>query len=198
MYTAVQTFNPPLPSNPFMVSFFRDLRQSLRMFAASPAFTLAAIAALTLGIGANTAIFSVVNAILLRAPEGTAPERLVDIYSAGPESGAFFTGFWVVERLREDGGDVLDGVAAWVPMRAAVDDDGTPRPVLYELVTGRPPFSGGSALEVLHQHLSAEPRRPSTVPDPLWTVIERCLKLDLSWDTVATRFNELVTPLVHK
>ena len=48
--------------------------------------------------------------------------------------------------------------------------------LLYELVTGRPPFSGGSALEVLHQHLSAEPRRPSTVPDPLWTVIERCLR----------------------
>jgi serine/threonine-protein kinase len=46
---------------------------------------------------------------------------------------------------------------------------------MYELVTGRPPFGGGSALEVLHQHLSAEPRRPSTVPDPLWTVIERCL-----------------------
>ncbi|MGA5440743.1 protein kinase domain-containing protein [Streptomyces griseoincarnatus] len=48
--------------------------------------------------------------------------------------------------------------------------------LLYELVTGRPPFSGASALEVLHQHLSAEPRRPSTVPDPLWTVIERCLR----------------------
>ncbi|MFF9122904.1 protein kinase [Streptomyces sp. NPDC014889] len=61
------------------------------------------------------------------------------------------------------------------PQTSAVDVYGAGI-LLYELVTGRPPFSGGSALEVLHQHLSAEPRRPSTVPDPLWTVIERCLR----------------------
>ncbi|MFI5973768.1 protein kinase [Streptomyces sp. NPDC051452] len=61
------------------------------------------------------------------------------------------------------------------PQTSAVDIYGAGI-LLYELVTGRPPFSGGTALEVLHQHLSAEPRRPSTVPDPLWTVIERCLR----------------------
>ncbi|MFD5556518.1 protein kinase [Streptomyces sp. NPDC127068] len=60
------------------------------------------------------------------------------------------------------------------PQTSAVDIYGAGI-LLYELVTGRPPFSGGSALEVLHQHLSAEPRRPSHVPEPLWTVIERCL-----------------------
>jgi serine/threonine protein kinase, bacterial len=48
--------------------------------------------------------------------------------------------------------------------------------LLYELVTGRPPFLGENALEVLHAHLNQEPRRPSTVPEPLWTVIERCLR----------------------
>ncbi|WP_172387502.1 protein kinase [Streptomyces sp. MNP-20] len=63
------------------------------------------------------------------------------------------------------------------PQTSAVDIYGAGI-LLYELVTGRPPFAGGSALEVLHQHLSAEPRRPSTVPDPLWTVIERCLSKD--------------------
>ncbi|GGV13134.1 hypothetical protein GCM10010275_62820 [Streptomyces litmocidini] len=60
------------------------------------------------------------------------------------------------------------------PQTSAVDIYGAGI-LLYELVTGRPPFAGGTALEVLHRHLSEEPRRPSTVPGPLWTVIERCL-----------------------
>lgn len=61
------------------------------------------------------------------------------------------------------------------PQTSAVDIYGAGI-LMYELLTGRPPFSGDSALEVLHQHLSAEPRRPSTVPGPLWTVVERCLR----------------------
>ncbi|MFH8558633.1 serine/threonine-protein kinase [Streptomyces celluloflavus] len=61
------------------------------------------------------------------------------------------------------------------PQTSAVDIYGAGI-LLYELVTGRPPFAGATALEVLHRHLSEEPRRPSTVPEPLWTVIERCLR----------------------
>ncbi|MFE3642847.1 protein kinase [Streptomyces sp. NPDC059169] len=61
------------------------------------------------------------------------------------------------------------------PQTSAVDIYGAGI-LLYELVTGRPPFSGGTALEVLQRHLSEEPRRPSTVPGPLWTVMERCLR----------------------
>ncbi|MFI6766970.1 protein kinase [Streptomyces sp. NPDC050355] len=60
------------------------------------------------------------------------------------------------------------------PQTSAVDVYGAGI-LLYELVTGRPPFAGSTALEVLHRHLSEEPRRPSTLPEPLWTVIERCL-----------------------
>ncbi|RDG38686.1 serine/threonine-protein kinase [Streptomyces corynorhini] len=63
------------------------------------------------------------------------------------------------------------------PQTSAVDIYGAGI-LLYELVTGRPPFAGATALEVLQRHLSEEPVRPATLPEPLWTVIERCLRKD--------------------
>jgi predicted permease len=67
-----------------MESFFKDLRHSLRMFLQSPAFTLAAVAAMTLGIGANTAIFSVVNAVLLKPVGVPDPDRVVVFINTSP------------------------------------------------------------------------------------------------------------------
>ena len=66
-------------------TFLKDFRQSLRMFAQSPAFTLAAVAALTLGIGVNTAIFSVVDAVLLRPVAFPDPDRLVMFLNTAPD-----------------------------------------------------------------------------------------------------------------
>src|SRR5512133_3150613 len=66
-------------------TFFKDLKHSLRMFAQSRAFTAAAVAALTLGIGANTAIFSVVNAILLKPVSFPDPDRLVVFMNTSPQ-----------------------------------------------------------------------------------------------------------------
>ena len=72
-----------------METFLQDFKQSLRMFAKSPAFTLAAVAALTLGIGVNTAIFSVVNAVLLRPVSIPDPDRMVMFLTTSPDgSGA--------------------------------------------------------------------------------------------------------------
>ena len=67
----------------------RDVRHAFRVFRQSPAFALAAIAALTLGIGVNTAIFSVVNAVLLEPLPFPDPDRIVFFMSTSPQgSGA--------------------------------------------------------------------------------------------------------------
>ncbi len=116
--------------------FFTDLRHSFRSFRKNPAFTALAVLSLALGIGANTAIFSAVNAILIRKTPYQAPEELVNIYreSQWTRYGALsYPDFLEVERGTEDVFFDLGG--SWFSFVQRETGDGV-ESLVGELVTG--------------------------------------------------------------
>ena len=98
----------------FVDGLTQDLRVAVRMLRAAPVVTGIAILSLALGIGANTAIFSLVNSLLLRTLPVPEPERLVLLVSTGAPASrrtAWTYGLW--EEIRQRAPQMFDGAVAW-------------------------------------------------------------------------------------
>ncbi len=122
-----------------MTAFAQDLRYAVRMLVKTPAFTVVVILTLALGIGANTAIFSLTDQVLLRLLPVKSPEQLVVLDGPGAFQGRTFnngTFSYPIYRDFRDQNTVFDGVLARFPAPLTLMTNGQAERVNGELVTG--------------------------------------------------------------
>ena len=116
-----------------------DLRLALRGLRAAPVLSIAAVLSLALGMGANTAIFSVVDALLLRSLPVPSPERLVTVSSGMALNFGFKAGAGMnydMWNRMQDRATMFDGGFAWAPGRVNLSPDGEMQPADALFVSG--------------------------------------------------------------
>jgi predicted permease len=120
----------------FVEELWQDLRFGARVLMKSRSFTLIAVLTLGLGIGANTAIFSLIDAVLLKLLPVNEPEQLILLSQSGYRGPGDGFAYGSYLRLR-DHNETLSGVLAYHPLRLLVGIDGQTEPAISgQLVTG--------------------------------------------------------------
>jgi len=124
---------------------FQDLRHACRGLARSPAFVAVAVLSLAFGIGVNAAIFTLVNAILLKNLPVPDPHRIVQLSAHIPKAGIDSSGFsFPVYRELRRRTEIVADIAGFTGSAAVLDVNGVPRKIDLQLVTGSYfPFFGG-------------------------------------------------------
>jgi len=118
----------------------QDLRYGVRMLLRSPGFTTVAVLTLALGIGANTAVFNLTYAIMLRSLPVREPDRLALITFSKPGRDYGLSIPIVDDLARRQ--HVFDGILAWHNDSLTLKDDGRSRPI-------EGAFASGNAFDVL-------------------------------------------------
>ncbi|MEX2049126.1 MAG: ABC transporter permease, partial [Gemmatimonadota bacterium] len=121
-----------------MESILLDLRLATRSLAKAPGYTLVAIVMLALGIGANTSIFTLVNAVLLRAPAHVErPDELVSIYTSDFSGPPFQTSSYLdYLDFLDQAPAIADGVALQPGTVSVMGAEGVSDILVTEFVTG--------------------------------------------------------------
>jgi predicted permease len=155
-------------------SLWRDVRYAARTLRKSPAFSAVAVVTLALGIGANTAIFSVVDAVLLRTLPVGHPEDLISLATVYPNSVDAVFSYPAYQQFAAEGADVADAIAASSVRRDAIAYEGPPEPVDYKWVSGNYFTTLGVAAAAGRVLLPADDRLPpagrvAVLSDAYWT-----------------------------
>jgi len=180
-----------------MDALVQDVRFALRTFARQPAFTLVAIATLALGIGANTAIFTVVNAVVLEPLPFAAGERLVRVTADLPGLGTSDIGLSVLEMFDyRDRSGLFEEIAGVYPIDANLTEVDLPERVEVLLVSPSY-FSVLGVHPQLGRVFGAEDNHPGiaevvVISDALWKrrfgsapdVLGRKLRIDADLYTI--------------
>jgi predicted permease len=150
-----------------MTTLLQDIRYGARLLLRSPALTIVAALSLALGIGANTTIFTLVNAVLLNPLPVKDASRLVSVATAEPRNGVL-TPLGAISRLNyrdlRDGNDVFSGmtVATFAPL--ALSGNGEPEQVFGQLVSGNYFDVLGAPLTAGRTFLPDEDSQPGAHP----------------------------------
>lgn len=122
-----------------MESLWNDLRYATRMMLKNPGFTIVAVATLALGIGFNTAVFSVVNALLFRPLPVRAPEELAAVYNTIASNKSFISHIPMSYPDYKDLSErntQFSGVAGYALMPLALERGDETEAIMGEIVTG--------------------------------------------------------------
>src|SRR3954464_11159991 len=178
-------------------SLWRDVRYASRTLRKSRTFTAVAVLILALGIGINTAIFSAINAIMLRQLPVEHPEELISLAAVYPNGIEPVFSYAAYRRIATDAADLVDAMAASTVRRDAIIVDGPPEPVDLSWVSGNYFSTLGIAPAVGRMLLvSDDPAPPgervAVLSDAYWTrrfgrdpdVIGRSVRLRASTFTI--------------
>ena len=150
-----------------------DLRYAIRQLIKSPGFAAVAVLSLALGIGANTAIFSVFNALFLKALPGERPQELVSIYTSDFSSSDYSaTSFLDFQDLRQRN-ETLSGMFCFTPFPSLLSSSDSSERVFGEFVSGNYFDVIGVRPQAGRWFLPEEDRTPETHPvvvisDAVW------------------------------
>jgi predicted permease len=145
----------------------QDLRYAARTFVKAPVFVVVAVLSIAFGIGANTAIFSLVDQLLLRLLPVKDPQQLVMFWGRGPHygsnTGRYRLSYPMYEDFR-DHNDVFSGVVCRYPTALNVSADGKTERVDGEMVSGTYFPVLGVGAELGRVFTPEDDRAPSTAP----------------------------------